>query len=59
MHTCPFCGKECDCDMDDTSNLPIPYDCPHICEPDDWEDQLDQFFPEDERLDNATEGGEE
>jgi len=42
MHTCPFCGEECDCDMDGTGGLPMPDDCPHVCaEPennDDWDD---------------------
>ena len=53
MHTCPFCGYECDCDLDDTSELSIPDDCPHVCDDqDDW----DEFIPEDERLE---EGGEE
>lgn len=38
MHTCPFCGEECDCDMDDTGGLPVPDDCLHICDdPDDEE----------------------
>ena len=32
MHTCPFCGEECDCDMDDTGDLPVPDDCPHVCD---------------------------
>jgi uncharacterized heparinase superfamily protein len=42
MHECPFCGYVCDCDMDDTWDLPIPDDCPHVCQEDDlesdWED---------------------
>jgi hypothetical protein len=42
MHTCPFCGQECDCDLDDTGGLPVPDDCPHVCadpDNDDWEDE--------------------
>ena len=31
MHECPFCGFLCDCDLDDTWDLPIPDDCPHVC----------------------------
>lgn len=42
MHTCPFCGEECDCDMDDTSDLPVPDDCAHVCKEYDW----DEFIPE-------------
>ena len=49
MHTCPFCGDECDCDMDDCGGLPVPDDCPHVCEePEDdfdnddgWEEYAD------------------
>jgi len=46
MHTCPFCGMECDCDMDDTGGLPVPYDCPHICDEDDYYD--DMYYGQDE-----------
>lgn len=31
MHECPFCGELCDCDLDDTWDLPVPDDCPHVC----------------------------
>lgn len=44
MHTCPFCGMECDCDIDDTGGLPVPDDCTHVCEEDadidNWEDEI-------------------
>lgn len=43
MHTCPFCGDECDCDMDDTGDLPVPDDCPHVCE-----DPSDDDYPYDD-----------
>lgn len=45
MHECPFCGDLCDCDMDDTWDLPIPDDCPHVCPEDDFEGgfETDQF----------------
>jgi hypothetical protein len=42
MHTCPFCGEECDCDMDDTGDLPVPADCPHVCEDDEEDDLFDE-----------------
>lgn len=32
MHTCPFCDEVCDCDCDDTWGLPVPDDCPHVCD---------------------------
>lgn len=43
MHTCPFCGFECDCDLDDTGGLPVPDDCTHICQDDeiDYDGYLD------------------
>lgn len=45
MHECPFCGDVCDCDMDDTWGLPVPDDCPHVCQEDDFESgfETDQF----------------
>ena len=45
MHTCPFCGYECDCDLDDTGGLPVPDDCSHVCPEDDFEGgfETDQF----------------
>ena len=45
MHTCPFCGYECDCDMDDTQGLSVPDDCPHVCE------DVENDFYEDQYLD--------
>lgn len=56
MHECPFCGEICDCDMDDTWDLSVPDDCPHVC--DETNDYLGQYIPEDERLD-ITKGGDE
>ncbi len=48
MHECPFCGEVCDCDMDDTWDLPIPDDCPHVCAPqiydDDFSDGVDMSW---------------
>lgn len=32
MHTCPFCDEVCYCDCDDTWGLPVPDDCPHVCD---------------------------
>jgi hypothetical protein len=46
MHTCPFCGEECDCDMDDTGDLPVPADCPHVCE----EEERYDFDPVDDNF---------
>lgn len=42
MHTCPFCDEVCDCDGDDTWGLPVPDDCPHVC--DDSSDDDDDDF---------------
>lgn len=41
MHECPFCGEECDCDMDDTGGLPVPDDCPHVCADPGDDDEYD------------------
>jgi hypothetical protein len=46
MHECPFCGFVCDCDIDDTWDLPIPDDCPHFCEGDVYQDDLDDLESE-------------
>lgn len=51
MHTCPFCGEECDCDFDDTGGLPVPDDCPHVCEDDDDYEDEDFGFEDDEFCD--------
>ena len=42
---CPFCGYVCYCDLDDTWDLPIPDDCPHVCREDDLESD-DSVFTE-------------
>ena len=50
MHECPICGQICDCDLDDTHGLPVPDDCLHICQEDEYECWLenddDIFFME-------------
>lgn len=45
MHTCPFCGYECDCDLDDCGGLPVPADCPHVCDEPDYHE--DEYYFED------------
>lgn len=48
MHECPYCGEVCDCDMDDTWDLPIPNDCPHVCKDDEDDDFDDEESEENE-----------
>jgi len=47
MHTCPICDAVCDCDMDDTWDLPVPDDCQHVCDDTDdggYEDWFDEHW---------------
>jgi hypothetical protein len=50
MHECPFCGDVCDCDCDDTWGLPVPDDCPHVCNDtdDDYDPSYEGLIPDEE-----------